>query len=705
MTFLHFWAIGIGAATLAAPLAIHFLTKPRPQSMPLSTLRFLKEVLQQRRARSRFRDLLVLLLRTLAIALLSLALARPFFEDKTAIDPTVLGAVSRVILLDISLSMDTSVAGASVWNRAQAAALRYVDYSPGLQAEVIFVGARPRNVFGRLSSNLEALRESIKKNSVRSERADVRAAIEQAGRTLQSASKSARSELIVISDFQRSNWGSLFLEEIPESTKVQLESVAMSDTDNVGITGVRTASRPVAGRPFLVEVDIANHTDRISEVRCNAELGSQKFQLAGSVLPRTTGTITKQVAIADPGWCTGWVSLESNLDVLSSDDERPIAFEIYAPPRVCLISRQLPSQVPSSSFFLNQAMNLAIGASEQQEDSQSSVVRLSTDNLDAANLPAAELYVVDHAGTMNDDTLELLAQRVRRGKSLLWVASSLADGVAIERLTSKLGVGFQPPVQLASPRDGFIRKDLFITSTRNREPPFAIFGDSTSSILGTVRIGGGLDTRTTREGLQDQLLATLSDSSALLYITPCDAGQVAVFNLDLEKSNWYREQSFVPVISELLQRLLSSHSPTNESFCGEPIVRILPSNLTADSTLDIRNKDVRSPSSEDYGKWEWSESQSATIWTWPDPVGAGIYQVNSSGKEVAAVATCAPALESDLATLEQTTLQGRISGTRPVGFRTADDEDNKDDSLWNWLIVACVLGMLSEVAALRWFRS
>ncbi len=704
MTFLHFWAIGIGSAAIAAPIAIHFLTKPRPKSMPLSTLRFLKQVLQQRRARSRFRDFLVLLLRTLAIALLSMALARPFFEDKAAIDPSVPGAVSRVILMDVSLSMDTSVAGASVWNRAQAAALRYVEYSSGLQAEIIFVGARPRSVFGRLSSNLEALRESIRQTSVRSERADVRAAIEQASRTLQTKGN-VPSELIVISDFQRSNWGSLFLDEIPESTKIQLESVAMNDTDNIGITAVRTASRPVAGRPFHLEIDVANHTDRTAEVRCNAELNAQKFQLTGSILSRTTGTITKQIAMPEPGWCRGWVSLDSNLDVLSGDDERPVAFEINAPPRVCLITRQLPSQVPSSSFYLNQVMSIAIGGAESSDKAFAAITRSSTNSLTATTLPTADLFVVDHPGTINNDVLQTLAQRVRRGKSLLWVASSLADGVAIEQLTPMLGSGFQPPVQFAAPRDGEIRKDLFIASTRGREPPFAIFGDSSSSVLGTVRIGGGLDSRTTREGLQDQLLAQLSDSSALLYVTPCDAGQVAVLNMDLENSNWYREQSFVPVISELMQLLLSTHTASNESFCGEPIVRVLPNTLTDESTVDVRNSDIRSPVSENYGKWEWSETQSALIWTWPDPVGAGVYEIRNAGQTIATVATCSPAIESDLATLEKSTLQGRISGTRPIGFRTADDEDNNDDSLWNWLIVACILGMLSELSALRWFRS
>ena len=63
MSFVHIWAIAIGAGALLAPLAVHFLTRPRPKSYPLSTIRFLREVIQQRRTRSRVRDVIVLLLR------------------------------------------------------------------------------------------------------------------------------------------------------------------------------------------------------------------------------------------------------------------------------------------------------------------------------------------------------------------------------------------------------------------------------------------------------------------------------------------------------------------------------------------------------------------------------------------------------------------------------------------------------------------
>ena len=51
MSFLHPLAILIGSAALLAPLAVHFLTRPRPKRLPLSTIGFVFEAIQQRRNR------------------------------------------------------------------------------------------------------------------------------------------------------------------------------------------------------------------------------------------------------------------------------------------------------------------------------------------------------------------------------------------------------------------------------------------------------------------------------------------------------------------------------------------------------------------------------------------------------------------------------------------------------------------------------
>src|SRR5687768_1820152 len=103
MNFLHPWALGIGAAAIALPIVIHWLTRPRPVTMPLSTLRFVREAVQQRRARHRLRDWLILLLRALAVALLAWAFARPLLGSKPLMADAPGDAV-RLVILDRSQS-------------------------------------------------------------------------------------------------------------------------------------------------------------------------------------------------------------------------------------------------------------------------------------------------------------------------------------------------------------------------------------------------------------------------------------------------------------------------------------------------------------------------------------------------------------------------------------------------------------------------
>ncbi len=704
MSFLHSWAIGIGAAALLAPLAVHFLTKPRPVSYPLSTIRFLREVIQQRRARSRIRDLIVLLLRMLAVGMLAMALARPLWEEAPQVPTASMNEASRVVLIDVSQSMSAGSAGSNALQRAQAAALQYLDYAPGMNADVVFVGAMPRNVFDRLSPNLASLREVVRQATVRPERANVKAAMDQAGRLLQDGAP-GKSELVVISDFQRGNWDSLFLDRIPESCGVQLESVAGEDRANVAISAVRFPSPPVAGQECLLEVELANYSDHDAEVRCRVDLGAWQQTVRGRIAPQANSVLSSKVEFPKAGWFEGWARLEGNVDVLPADDARPIAVQVFSPPHVLLVTRQPAQQKPASSFYLEQALGIVLAGSERSLANTAAVQRIQPQRLEATRWPEADLFVLDHPGSLDAAALDRIAVRVRRGRALMYVAGELVDGINLRRLADLLGSGFQPPVELVPPEGGAIRKDLFVRQLRSREPPFQVFGDSGPSWLRAVRFGGGLATRATKEGLQTQVLASLSDTSTLLYATACDAGQIAVLNADLDQSNWCVQPSFLPVLGELLQQLLSGRSQAGEALCGEPMVRLLPPEVATDSNLVASVADHQSPSSADYGRWEWSDRQGSLVWSWAEPTGAGVYQLSQGDSVVAMAATAAPAAEADLKTLDRSVVQGRLAGLRKVGFHDLSDGRHAEDHLWTWLIVGCVLGLASEIVVLRSFRS
>src|SRR5436309_3196105 len=140
MNLLHPWALGVGAAAIALPILIHWLTKPRPVTVPLSTLRFVREAVRQRRARYRLRDLLILLLRAAAVVLLAWAFARPLAGSKPLVAESA-GEAVRVVILDRSQSMAAASHGVQAFERARPAAAKHLAYAPGLRGNLILAAA------------------------------------------------------------------------------------------------------------------------------------------------------------------------------------------------------------------------------------------------------------------------------------------------------------------------------------------------------------------------------------------------------------------------------------------------------------------------------------------------------------------------------------------------------------------------------------
>ena len=115
MHFVNPLMIVLGAMAAALPVLIHWLTRPRPVRRPLSTVRFVLEAVQQRRARRRLRDFVILAARTLAILLLAAAIARPLLGRRPPAPTDAPGHTTRIVVLDVSQSMAARTGGVSAF--------------------------------------------------------------------------------------------------------------------------------------------------------------------------------------------------------------------------------------------------------------------------------------------------------------------------------------------------------------------------------------------------------------------------------------------------------------------------------------------------------------------------------------------------------------------------------------------------------------
>ncbi|MEO6437026.1 MAG: BatA and WFA domain-containing protein [Tepidisphaeraceae bacterium] len=692
MNFLNPWAIGLGAAAIGLPIVVHLLTRPRPVRLPLSTLRFVLEAVHQRKARYRLRDILILAMRTLAVALLAWAFARPLMGVKPLIAAGAQGASMRVIVLDQSQSMAAVANAVSSFDRAKPVAAKFLGYQPGLKANLIFAASRPRATFAGLSENVGSMRDEIASAKPRAERLDVQAAINTAAEMLAKTPEGARREIVIISDFQRSNWEMTDFSPLPQDALIQLESVAPKQTPaNLAILRVAAKGRIEQGREALLEADVANHSPAPREVSVEVTFGNATHRLTGLCPAGVTTTLSAPIVLKQAGWQTGEAKIAASDDALAADDSRPLVLHVRPMPAYALITREPATPRPSSSHFLERALV----PFKPEEKSAERVIRIDPLHLDREAIAPAALIVIDHPGKLSVDSINLLAGLLRRGRGIFYVAAEPSDAINLKAIADAAGADLKMPVEFMPIPANQTRKDLFLTEVRKDEPPFREFGEQLPQVLGAMRFSGGLTSRRLETGLIDDVFATYSDRSACLVVTTCGAGTLAVLNADLAQSSLNGSPVFVPLVGELVGRLLSARGGQETFASGEPMTAYLPTEAGAIAGLTLPAKNSGAL----------VEEGGFVLWRWPEAGAPGGYEVTRGNETVFAIASSIPAIESNLQTTDASLFTTRLAGGRTLQFQAAADEREQNDDAWSWILVACCVCTIGELALLKAFRT
>jgi hypothetical protein len=702
--FLHPWAMVVGAVAATLPIAIHFLTRPRPVSMPLSTLRFVRDAVHQRRARHRLRDAIVLLMRTLALLALGAAIARPDLGRKATVAVDDQAQLVRVVIADVSQSMGAVHQGVRLFERGRPLIARRLDAERGSRSNLILAGARPLAVFEQASSNVSMLREALAEARPLPEQCQVQAALNLAAEVLarEGDSERLRREVVIVSDFQRANWVAADFSVFPQEVKIILESVAPEEPlPNVGLLRIAGQGRPEAGRLARLEAEVGNFSSTPQTVRVDVNVGGHTLQLAGLCAPNARATLTGEFVPRDAGWQIGEARLTGVDDALADDNVRACVLEVHAPPRFALLTRQAAKARPSSSYFLERALDPldeagAAGRREKGAIETPRILRVDPSRIDLESLSLFDLVVADHPGKLPDETVTLLAALLKRGRGLLYVASEANDATNLKRIAEVVGPAWKLPVDFLPPRTAHPRRNLFLADMRRDEAPFSIFGDDLDPLVGSLRFSGGLETRSAENGLPEEILAKYNDGTAGLVYSSIDSGGIVVVNADLGTSNLSGSAAFVPLVGELVQRLLQRGAATTEVVSGEPFAVVIP------IAASVQELELVGTESASRVASELVAETTGILWRGEAAGPPGAYQVRNRGETVYALSATIPAIESELRPLAGEVFEERLSGGREVHFQTASRSTAEEhDTWWTWLAVACVLFVLGEMAALK----
>lgn len=698
--FLNTWAMLVGLAAAALPVAIHWLTRPRPTRVQVSTLRFIQGAVAQRRARYRLRDLLVLLFRTAAILLLAAAIARPLLSHQQHAQSAETAEVSRIVLFDCSQSMGARDGGVVRFERGRPIVAGLMKYAAGRKCNLLLAGASPNSVFAGPTSNLNALREALADAQVRPERLQLRKALSEASRMFEAAEPGSRLELYIVSDFQRSNWGTADFSVLPESCRIELKSVASDSAPaNLVLLDVSASGRVESGKEAGIEIRLGNYSDTPRNVRVEVSLGSVVLPFEGHCPPRSETTIAGRVPVETDGWHFGSARIVTADDALPADDSIPVAIQAWPKPRLAILSRDSPDRTASSAWYISRAVATTGGARYDAD----SVLSVDSADPDMEAMRGADIVIAAGPGRMSDDLLTVLTAMLQRGKSLLYIASDQLDANNLHDLTAALGSSVSMPVEYLPRPNSRAGVRRFLTNVERRSTPFVVFGDELASAIKSLEFVGGLISRSTGEGLADDVRATLSDESAFLCITSTGRGKLAIMNVDLERSNLARTPVMVPLLGELISQNLSVFNPEQSHFrCGESFTVRLDVGEENLEDLSVHGADGTASESE---AGVFSAVPGGVVWAVSEAGGPSVYQAKLGERTVGAAVTCIPTEESDLRTLPAEVFEKRLSGGRKLRFGsgTSFNEDSQD-TFWVWMAAACMLCIFAELTTLKLFR-
>src|SRR5262245_6356275 len=109
------WLFLAGAIAVLLPILIHLLNKRKFRIVDWAAMDFLLDADKKNRRRIRLENLILLLLRCLAVLLIGLLLGRPFLPTSVTAGLIDAAQFERIVLLDDSLSMQARLGNESAW--------------------------------------------------------------------------------------------------------------------------------------------------------------------------------------------------------------------------------------------------------------------------------------------------------------------------------------------------------------------------------------------------------------------------------------------------------------------------------------------------------------------------------------------------------------------------------------------------------------
>ena len=704
---------------LGAVILIHLINRLRHRRVEWGAMEFVLASYKKSRTRILLQQLLLMLLRTLAVGAVILMFAGPRLEGQLAQWFGHRGT-HHIVLLDDSYSLNER-------NLAQGGTALF-DEAIAVIAKIAEGNANDRLTLQKLSTSERVLHE-LPLN------ADGVQTVQNVLSDLQPSSfahdpetmLTAAGELVrqtvglhpvvyFLSDFRRRNWENPapFLEQIEalrqQGGTVRMIRIAQAEQPNLGIEQIHLVEGiHVADIDVLLDVTVANYSPQPAEtvlvtLFVNEQMRAQQTVPRIAAGGKTVPPLRFPVRLTSSEANRLEVRLEP--DALPDDNRRYMALQVPDALEVLLIAPSFTAGSESAAQYVRVA--LAPGgarsgilvrqeppsflAEQQSLRSFSAIFLLDLPTLEPSSVRALENYVADGGGVAffpgeNTDLEFVRNQLYKEGNGLFPAAPMMVQELLPDYLTNAA--------------------DMRISA----HPIFRLFSDGESPLLSTVVIDRylavELDNNPSGNDPSVNVWASVRNDAPLVVEKTFGAGRTMTFLTSASPAwnNWARNPSYVVVLLELTAWLSKRPEQSQQFLVGDPLeVRINPTEYE-ERVQFVLPPYEREPSGSSVGIDAVPNEDGVWTATFTHTERPGFYAVQRTSRtgtprsELSAVNVSAP--EGDIRQLDLTEITDILQPVRQsletaAGFSTAGDFGGTR-SMSDWLLYAAILFLLGEI--------
>lgn len=752
--------LGAAAALVSLPIIIHLLNKRKFRIVDWAAIEFLLDADKRNRRRLRLENLILLLLRCLAVLLLGLMLARPFACSPLAARLLDAEQFERIVLLDDSLSMQMKFGNHTTFDEAKqrlTEIVRSLAENDSDDTLTLVLTSNPDqfrfNATAVTPDSIQGIVEVIDDLSASDRPANLAAALQEVERHLESQAPNVNRVVYVVSDLRRRDW------------QVEGES---SDDENQPIAVLRRVSQDANGC-FVVDVADQPHNNLVL-----AEVRPEESLLAG-VRTRFDATVTNYGESEANNVRVTFIAGDSppqtaEIPTLAAGQSEKVSFsftfgvpielepgvapDVTQPPtpervRIEVTSNQpndedrlpadslrffaarvqagVPTLIvdgdPSASTYRAESAYLRYALAPPGQYLSGVLVKVVTDTeLESETLSNYQVVFLCNVFRLSQPRIDALTEWVSQGGGLVIMPGDQVDEEDFNERLFKNGTGLSPVRLEGIHGDETEESWVNIQVAATNHPVFHNFEGQNNPLLDAVKIFRWWSVATAEgEAAQDVTVSMrLSDvdESIALAEKPFGKGRVVATSMpgDRDWSTWAELPSFIPAMGELVHYLAGRQDSGSNLIVGEPIRQPL------DLTLYQMDAIVRPPAGDGLSDDPPSNVQATrgdesltdagdTVW-WLDFPGTdrrGFYEMqltrNDAGIEGHLFAANVEPAEGDLRRIEPPELREELDGANVVivsGPSAANQVvRGANQDMWKYVLGALV-GVLCCEQLLGW---